>query len=833
MSVPDTNPDENSGAGPSARIQELSANKAFVGNTFTNNIYGTSTDTAPQLSLGQFETWSDDRLEALRRDAEFDTDHLDSLAARLGETRTLVLHGKREVGLTTMALLIAGSLRRQAGAEAVRVCRRPEGNLRTDMGRLLLEDDAKRCVLVLTEAFEENNADLDRFARRLKRGASVQGELPAGEAAPFLLLTTSVLEPTLQATLQNEDLLVLVEPPPLELLLAGFRSMAAREVSTRGGPKRTELEANLDVLLRDHERELGEGLRTFPRAARFVGRHLLDVLRGELELREALGRLSDPALWFTEELPRDLGAWASALSLVLCSSAELGRHVPWLQFELLRRILRRHIERDLRRHREPLGLESLCRGQRELELARIVVVRSGVADADRVTFEDPDLARRLWDLLLLRARDVVGLVLPALTSLAESESTDPWLRMAALRALGRLGQLDPSSLFRRRVAKLIALEIEVPVEADFDLLDEEHKTAAKESETVAVRYRDLRGLPEKTFWKIVRFFEACRNSSGGALPADRQAAGQQLGFLFQGALSSLDGPYRRSGSRLLERLRTQIRSTNLDLLALALGEVAQVRFDLATSELEKLLRGHLEIDWGFLRHQGAFLVSMEKEVRAHLQPGAVPRLIGALGDCAHTLLVSTVVPRHQQTLLSAVQIALSTMLGSQADPKPALRQLLGWIKVDPEHFGPLLTYLFLRRGGCATRLEGAPKSRQAPTGQRIEASPIMLALNLDEETSPILAGFIAELCVHLHVFPGSFSRLLDGRLRELLASWAEEARSGRALQPAVVGLLTRLLAAPQREVAAFVVELAQDPDPQGPFIALKQLAGKALLARPS
>lgn len=485
----------------------------------------------------------------------------------------------------------------------------------------------------------------------------------------------------------------------------------------------------LMAFLEANGEDLARDLGTIPKIVRFVQEYLQEVAEGKLTLRQALDRMEDLSQWLMNDLASDLDAQAAALSIVLCSAAPPAIGVPCFSFDRLRRMILDLLRRELRiPDDQPLSPQGLGRGSVFLDRARARVVDMPAPLPDVVRFKDDRYPRRLWQALLGSGRSLATMLLPLLQDL--TSDFDPFLQMSAARALGRLGQIDP---IHEAVPHLLAWTLDVE-------------------------------------------------------PTDDRAAA----FL-QGAVASSDGGYRDFCLARIRHLASQEGATSAAAAIRALRLIGRPDPAMPLEELRRIVRHRLPIQIELLRRVEREVATMEGEIRLRPNPRRVAAELRALHQESQKVMAPALVSTERLPILGAFQYSLAgVLLAHGGDPGPVLRELIPWMKTEPEKLAPLVAYLFLHRKGLIDLLD---RHKWISGSFGTEAcSRFLLSASRGAEEAAVLREFLERLFRSLQIFPGLFRSVLEQRFLQILRNWSQEGCKVIGLRPVVIGLLSGLLA---------------------------------------
>jgi len=740
---------------------------------------------AQRLSLKLFDTtWTPERLEEERRRLCFDPDVVLPLASRLRERRVLVLAGEAALGKTSLALLVASSLR-STGPEPLHgaaLCRALSSRVRVDVAELAGRDKSfHQRSLILRNAFASNNEDLLRFVMQLSASELDSYAFQLRRSGSFLLITAdSASLPGVRERLKGLGILAEAPPPAIRDLEKGLERFVQRQLAEQ------KVSDTLAKEIREWTHSWGprlcSELGSMPRLARFVREYLVSVVQKEIDLEDALRRTSDLAPWMLEQLPSDPEVWCSVAALTLCSADRSQAGVPCLKFDTFRRALSRFIRREglagrrsaeIRDETDPRDREILvwCRSDHIFQRARAEVVAAPWPEPDLIRFCDERYPDRLWKVLLGPGRSVTSALIPFLRRLLSHD--DPYLQESAAQALGRMGQIDPAHLTYALIHDLTHTDI------------------------------------------------------GGRAMLVR---GTALGNLFEGIRSAQeDHAYRRECLRFLRLSARDATSSALQVVLISLHWIAVIDhecFALTLEILKQAAEAHLEVRRKLLydlverfrRKEHVARVAEYLRLPAS-RSGGIESVREQEEDVFQSLAVT------QPRILQAFRFTLARLLLWPRIQGETLRWLLDWIRSDAERFGPLVAFAFLGRNGISLWLEQAHGDDVPVDGER-EGSLMLEAIRRDEELAATLAELVEALYIHLRSFPGLLRDALERSFVRLLASWAHEARTVPPLRNPVIGLLSRLFASDDAELSERVLRLAQAEE----TVSTKELGDLRVLA---
>jgi hypothetical protein len=391
-----------------------------------------------RLSARHFRSRTPQELELCEEELVFEAREVEPLLAAFADRRILVLAGEPEAGKGSLGLLLASRLTRSLQWRGLLTCQGLGSGVQVDLENVADDSAFSHQVVMFEDALAGENSDLRAFLRTVDslRLTTLADRLQKSSAA-ILLTTTSASLADCERRLENLGILRTVAPPAPPLLVRALHHFKTRL------PRHGARSAAVEAFLTDHETALARDLRTVPRVARFVHEYLIEVVAGNLSIRQALGGMDDLSQWLTADLGGDLDAQAAVLAIVLGSAVPPAAGVPWLAFDDLRRRIRDLLREEARLPEDqpssPPGL-----GRAYLDRARAYVATMPSPLPDLVRFRDERYPQRLWQALLGPARELATMLVPLLGQLAAGRA--PALRSLAACALGRLGQIGPTDL---------------------------------------------------------------------------------------------------------------------------------------------------------------------------------------------------------------------------------------------------------------------------------------------------------------------------------------------------------------------------------------------------
>jgi hypothetical protein len=391
-----------------------------------------------RLSARHFKSRSSQELELCEEELIFESLDVEELWTAFEETRILILAGEPEGGKGSLGLLLGSRLTRTLQWRGLLTCQGLGSGVQVDLERVADDKEFSQQVVMFEDALSGENSDLRTFLRTVDslRLTTLKERLRKNSTALLLTAASSSLAES-ERRLENLDILRAIAPPAPALLVRALHHFAKRL------PQHGSRKEGVESFLKDYEAELARELKTVPRIVRFVHEYLVEVVEGNLSIRQAVGRMDDLSQWLTADLAGDLDAQAAVLAIVFGSAVPPAAGVPWLAFDDLRRGITELLRKELRIPQDqpssPAGL-----GRAFLDRARAYVATMPSPWPDLVRFRDERYSQRLWQALLGPARELATLMIPLLCELAIGCA--PALRAIAASALGRLGEIGPTDL---------------------------------------------------------------------------------------------------------------------------------------------------------------------------------------------------------------------------------------------------------------------------------------------------------------------------------------------------------------------------------------------------
>lgn len=371
-----------------------------------------------------------------------DDEWVEKMLTHLHAERVLLLTGRRHSGKGTVAKYLAARLaERLALRNETQIVDSLQTRIRILMRKVAGETlIAGHRVAVFLNVLFSRNSDLMTFFTA-DRSAWEQLAETLRTNDTYWIFTAS--ESELQSVRGNlTDYLIRHEMPPTP-------STAVEAAVDR---KLTRLEREKPACvarirdLRMNREQLVREIRSLPHAMSFID----EFLRGESTFEAALDLVERKSATFISELLNDGDAWCAAFTLALCHAVP-GEPVAWTDFDRFRRLITERVKSDLeifppRRMRPdelppPTAAASLA-DDLLLERGRMRVTRDPAQLKDMISFDHDSEPDEIWDEVLNRHRRVLLRIVPVVRSVAESEAWPIRMRIRAAQILGRIGVID-------------------------------------------------------------------------------------------------------------------------------------------------------------------------------------------------------------------------------------------------------------------------------------------------------------------------------------------------------------------------------------------------------
>jgi len=609
----------------------------------------------------------------------------------------------------------------------------------------LWRDGQNGCFVIFQDAFADRNQDLAAFVKQLKEFSLAEFAEKLKEKHSYLVLTTTASEISQNSLASG----VACELKPLsaELLSNGLMQRLNALSDKDGVPA-----GQLDFLRQPgHSQTLITQLKTMPRIVRFV-EHFLErssMSDSDLDFEEVVRRFEDISIWFQRELMADFEFWCFTLALGLVHWQQNAKEVSWYEFEKIRRSVRVCLKGDpeLFPPRKYLADEGptettlatvALSDDLFLEKCRAKIEKDPIDMGDQISFRDPSYPRKLWELMLLHHRRVLGILLKHLREVAENPTTDYGTRSLCAQVIGRIGEIDPERITRPLINRWVYAD-EVKLRAAVAALYE--GILASENE----RYRQY----------SLDFLDTLTDD-------DRHNRAEKNRLLTAIAV------YSRVGNLDLVRAMNGLKRIVLRKLAPAMKDISDIQnyLDRTEKKFKDKLVGEAATAWTIYQEM--------------------------LRDWAERIY------NQQSRTLLGVQFALCSLaLNAGPSPIPIFRELRRWIETSNQQTGTLIALMFLFEDGIAETLGKAKveiNDDDSITSGR-SASPIILALASDHESVVEMARFLVTLYESFtsSVYPKQFRQYLRTSLMLQLSLWVEEGLRVEGCQEGIQQLFAELI----------------------------------------
>jgi hypothetical protein len=714
-------------------------------------------------------------LASLTRPARFERTELRWLREALIRNNVSIISGPPEWGKGTLARRAAYGLwrARRAAIQEVLVAGSLERNVRVNLARIA--EDAKQYggrILIFEDAVSLGNPDLKGLFAGLDEASLKALNQRLARQDTYIFLTSDsdhVNIPVALDALGVHRRLEAFSPPLLARILRERLTTRLEGLSPDDHPARAVIES----LLADREHKLDDiaaRLGRPPYLVQFVDRILRDPRAYHLDLEGAVHDVNDLSAWLLDDLAADPRAWSYVIALTLASAAPPLRAVPWFQFHELWQRLCRFLERERRDETRALTPHDLGASDRLLRRARAEVRGSAFPEGATIRFEDPSYPERLWRVLLGRGRGLASVLVRFLRGVIDEG--DFYLREAAGRSLGRLGELDPGYLVYPTISSYAQ--------------------------------------------------------------SDDPARHIALGKVLQGALGSRQPGYQEGCLRWLRDNTAGPEADAFRVRAVALREVGVFNAHLALTELRHLLDEGLGTKLDDLTGAHESLLRLEADVRRLASDAGTSRLVAAWHDEMLERIAAALFSPKERQVLAAVRFAIVGLCFA-GDPIEVLSQLLTWSK-DSNGSSPLVTLLFIDGDGIAVKLRDnkTPLWGTAPDAGSDSAfvcDRILAAASIGSASVERLCTFLEQTYRSIVSFPSTFRPGLRANFTAIITGWVDEAAAVAEIAPTVRGILNKLLAASDPElvegVFTVVQRAASDRRPAVRAVALEILSGGA------
>ena len=368
----------------------------------------------------------------------------DGLVRHLEEQRVLLISAPPGARKVTAAIGLAQRLRdRRQCAKPAFVFDPMDRRVRVDVCRLPEKhDEFQDRVVVFRYAMSRGNPDLTNALTTMDHTGWTQLADCLRERNAYLVFTAT----------------------PAEAEQFGNVHALQRVHRTLAPHPPTVLGRWLDDTLRDRGDGTAETVNTLngfrdELVKRFAfGPHLKDFAefyvglgQASLGFDEAHALFQDTGKRLLHDLHDDFDGWSFGFTLALAQCTPDANGVPWVDFDRLRRYLRRWLQRDLQLADPPRDEEAAEPSEVRLELSddtlltrsRARVEKDPATLADEIRFCDGRPPQSLWRDLLRRHRRVLTAILPRLRDLAEREDrNERSMSVLAAQIIGRIGEMD-------------------------------------------------------------------------------------------------------------------------------------------------------------------------------------------------------------------------------------------------------------------------------------------------------------------------------------------------------------------------------------------------------
>jgi hypothetical protein len=661
------------------------------------------------------EQWAVEHFRGVDGEAE-------SLVRHLEERRVLVLSAPAGARKVTAATSLALRLReRSLCTQSAFVFTPLERHVRVDLRRMLEKHKQfQNRVVIFRDPLSRGNPDLMDTLTTTDHAGWVQLAECLRRRNAYLVFTATPAEAAqLQGTHTLEWVHKRLSPHPAEVLNQWLDAFLAplRERADAAADTVRALDGFRDQLVKEFA--FGPQLKDF---AEFFGR-LGNVSMG---FDEAYVLFQDTRKRLLHDLHDDFDGWSFGFTLALAQCTPDANGVSWVDFDRLRRYLRRWLQRDLQLAGTPRDDEDAEPSEVRLEVSdeflltrsRACVEKDPDTLADAIRFCDRSPPQVLWRDLLGRHRRVLTAILPRLRDLAERGAQDERsMNVLAAQIIGRIGEMDCERIV----------------------------------------------MPLAERWAVL---------------GDGRHRGL-LGAMFDGVLASDDSRFRE---RCLQHLKsmhggrlTGLGKRRVEAATAAYSWVGYHEFETSMDELFAIARTHLV---PMIRDAA----SMSRVVTG-LKPRIERDMGGGDGEAVRKvhevlrLLVDSIYVKRLGIFLG-VQYALASLCAAHGVAR-VLRELRNWIGRGGASMGVLVALMFLRERGIADHLrEERTEFRQSDGSPPVSCGQFVRALGNGEEDVRQAVRFLGDLydCV---TSPWSTEALVrhhfSTRLQAHLREWVLEA----------------------------------------------------------
>ena len=392
------------------------------------------------LSPGQFQKrFNLASLEKRIDDLYFEEKVRDRLVEKLQEKRFVILTGPTRFGKAEAVFPAAYRLmQKESRFSEILFLSKPDQGLKIDLRKIAKDQDhfGSRMIL-LKNAFSLQNPSLKRFLDNADMEAIEEIAHSLEQNNAFIVLTTDAQFLVKNTELSQANIILTLPKTSPSFLLDIFvqRLTPIRESLDK-------VQAEQLAPIEDTAETICTRLETIPKIISFLDDQLQQVLRGERSLEQALNRTERLQDWLSDQLTEDFETWCFALALITCHASTVVVLVPWLQFHKMWRFLYAKMRRELRVS-SPRTPRNLANDHTLLHKLHAGTQTYNMG-AHYVQFDDPDYAGRLWRVLADRGLNLLCTLVPWLTEATKTD--DRLLQVAAARALGRIGAIDPHGI---------------------------------------------------------------------------------------------------------------------------------------------------------------------------------------------------------------------------------------------------------------------------------------------------------------------------------------------------------------------------------------------------
>lgn len=409
------------------------------------------------LSMEALECFSEDHILEHRRDLIADRAELLNLTTQLEDKRWVILEAEAGVGKTQLSILTAAALLDRAGISKLWRNRIPiDKSLDVDLESLIQDNsrDLKGSLIVLRDAFQQDNIDLNRLALESDSLTAQRLQQTLLECNAFLILTrdrggSDALSSHLSSYRFE------AKGPDSETKREFLR---ARGMTLIPDPKQEEPtespQKRFLKLVEANGLSWVEILGGVGVISTFLTSHLHEILESQnpQAVVEAFVARRNRVDHWIEDHRDDLEVQALLVALALSHSHPSRDAVKWRVFERFRL-------RILQKLRQDLGIDEprspACLVDEPLLFDRFEVALFEDQKGLFLHFEDPERIDQLWASLLGPGRRLLATAEPVLAQICTEHDTGS--AQTAAYALVRLGRLDPNGFVLSRLSRWMTL----------------------------------------------------------------------------------------------------------------------------------------------------------------------------------------------------------------------------------------------------------------------------------------------------------------------------------------------------------------------------------------